>query len=392
MKTPPRLVARTLVVTFVTVAVILLVVFIVLTLDVRDRVRAAETDKLQVSENVFTALEAQAPAGSGRRDGDAGRKPDAQGRARHLRHRAPLQRIVRRTARARPSRGEIEKLAAQTPRTSSPSSTPTAGYSPAPGRRGTLAGGQKVDLPAGASRRSRASSVLPAGAFRVTGARLTLRRSRHRRAGRRHEPRRQLRAGAVEPVHAPASSSPSTTIVARTVPETSHATSSTSESTHAARSTLDGEEYAVRDAARDGPGAHLHADVDRRRRAAATRERSSRSRTIAFGGFVLAALGSLWLARMLTEPINRVVERDRDDDGGARLRPDAEPTGTSRELDALTNAFNELMRGLTAAEAETRAAYLGAIRALAAALDARDPYTAGHSERVSALSVMMGRG
>src|SRR6267142_398290 len=60
-------------------------------------------------------------------------------------------------------------------------------------------------------------------------------------------------------------------------------------------------------------------------------------------------------------------------------------------VDALTTAFNDLMRGLSAAEAETRSAYLGAIRALAAALDARDPYTAGHSERVGTLSVMMGR-
>jgi putative nucleotidyltransferase with HDIG domain len=57
----------------------------------------------------------------------------------------------------------------------------------------------------------------------------------------------------------------------------------------------------------------------------------------------------------------------------------------------MTTAFNDLMRGLSAAEAETRSAYLGAIRALAAALDARDPYTAGHSERVGTLSVMMGR-
>ena len=58
-KTPPGLLARTLTVTFVTVAVILTVVFVVITFDVRDRVRAAETEKLRVSENVFTALESK---------------------------------------------------------------------------------------------------------------------------------------------------------------------------------------------------------------------------------------------------------------------------------------------------------------------------------------------
>jgi putative nucleotidyltransferase with HDIG domain len=49
------------------------------------------------------------------------------------------------------------------------------------------------------------------------------------------------------------------------------------------------------------------------------------------------------------------------------------------------------MRTVSAAEAETRRAYVGAIRALAVALDARDPYTAGHSERVSAIAVAVGR-
>jgi len=43
------------------------------------------------------------------------------------------------------------------------------------------------------------------------------------------------------------------------------------------------------------------------------------------------------------------------------------------------------------AEAESEAAYLGVIGALAAALDARDPYTAGHSQRVADLSVAIGR-
>jgi putative nucleotidyltransferase with HDIG domain len=67
------------------------------------------------------------------------------------------------------------------------------------------------------------------------------------------------------------------------------------------------------------------------------------------------------------------------------------PTRSSLELDALTETFNDLMSAVALAEAETEAAYTGAIRALATALDARDPYTAGHSDRVSVLSVAIGR-
>ena len=59
MSRPPRLVARTLAVAFVTVAVILSVVFIVLMVDARDRVRATEIEKLGVAERVFTSLEAR---------------------------------------------------------------------------------------------------------------------------------------------------------------------------------------------------------------------------------------------------------------------------------------------------------------------------------------------
>ena len=45
--------------TFITVAVILSIVFIVLVVDARDRMRDAETDKLEISSRVFTAFEAR---------------------------------------------------------------------------------------------------------------------------------------------------------------------------------------------------------------------------------------------------------------------------------------------------------------------------------------------
>jgi putative nucleotidyltransferase with HDIG domain len=66
-------------------------------------------------------------------------------------------------------------------------------------------------------------------------------------------------------------------------------------------------------------------------------------------------------------------------------------TDGSRELDTLTATFNELRTAVSLAEAESEAAYLGVIGALATALDARDPYTAGHSQRVADLSVSLGR-
>ena len=109
------------------------------------------------------------------------------------------------------------------------------------------------------------------------------------------------------------------------------------------------------------------------------------------GALLMAVGGSWWLARTVARPIDRLSNSLAQ---MAKARDFDQPlprTGGSRELDTLTATFNDLRTAVSLAEAESEAAYLGVIGALATALDARDPYTAGHSQRVADLSVSIGR-
>jgi putative nucleotidyltransferase with HDIG domain len=109
------------------------------------------------------------------------------------------------------------------------------------------------------------------------------------------------------------------------------------------------------------------------------------------GALLIAFGGSWWLARTVARPIDRLSNSLAQ---MAKARDFDQPLlrmGGSRELDTLTVTFNELRTAVSLAEAESEAAYLGVIGALATALDARDPYTAGHSQRVADLSVAIGR-
>jgi putative nucleotidyltransferase with HDIG domain len=392
VKRPPGLAAKTVAVTFVTVAIILTIVFIVLIVDARDRMRDAETAKLEASSRIFTAFEARRDRDQLATTATLAENPTLKAAfdtyttearfAANQEQRLEAQQTVTR---------ELEKLAALT------SSNVLA----------ILDAERNVFASAGIARQrwpvnehvtlaTRAATfqtvaVVADGAFRVSGVPLRL---DDRVVGT------LVLGTSLDNAYAEILADLSGAgivitvndeVVARTVLEDVTRDLVATEGEPSETTRLSGEEYAIRTLLSSGPvRIYSLASIDAAARDA-TREAMWALGTVALGGFVLAAFGSLWLARTLTDPIKRVAGDIATMTAARDFGRTLEVAGTSRELDALATAFNELMGGLTAAEAETQSAYLGAIRALAAALDARDPYTAGHSERVSALSVLIAR-
>jgi putative nucleotidyltransferase with HDIG domain len=393
VKRPPGLAARTVAATFITVAIILSIVFIVLVVDARDRVRDAETDKLEISSRVFADFEARRNKDQLATTATLAETPtlkaafDAYNTEARLgvssEQRLDLQQTVTR---------ELEKLAAVT--TASVLAVldgdgnvfASAGFA-----RQQWPVNERVTLFAREAKTFQTVAVVPAGAFRVSGAALryddrdvgTLVLGTSLDNAYAEILATLSRAGIVITVDHK--------VVARTVAQEITRDLVATDREAGVTGRLNGEEYAIRTLLSSGP-VRIYSLISIDAAAgAATREALRAIGTVALGGFVLAAFASLWLARTLTDPIKRVAGDIATMTAARDFGRTLEVAGTSRELDALTTAFNELMGGLMSAEAETQSAYLGAIRALAAALDARDPYTAGHSERVSALSVLIAR-
>ncbi len=378
-------------VTFVTVAVLLAVVFVVLTVETRDRVRTAEMERLQVSEGIFTTLEE-------RREHDRlavvatlAENPtlkaalDTYTTESEFSGLEPEQEAALRSTITR----EMEKLAATT-------SSDVIAIIDTSGRVFTTAGkpddrwpaGQPIALGDGSNATYQGVVALSGRAFRVSAAALRL--GDHNvgslvlGTNLDQDYARELSVLS----HADVVITVNQQVIARTVSEDVSSALVANDEWDTAR-VLNGEEYGVRVLLNAGNARVFMLTSIDNATSAATHDAIVALGSVAAGSVLLAALSSLWLAKTLTDPINRVASAISSSTAAQSYRRYLEPTGTSREMDALTHAFNELMNGVTTAEAETRAAYLGAIKALAAALDARDPYTAGHSERVSSVSVMI---
>ena len=391
MRRPPGLAAKTVAVTFVTVAIILTIVFVVLIVGARDRMREVETAKLDASSRIFRLFEDRRDKDQLATTATLAETPTLKAAFDTYVTEARLGSSDDRLQAQQTVTRELEKLAAVTSASVlAILDRDSRVFASAGSARQQWPPNERVALSTRESTSFHTVAVVPAGVFRVSGAPLQL---DSRDVG-------TLVLGtsldhAYAEVLADLSGADivitvSHKVVARTVPEeVTRDLVAAGEPAKTAQ--LNGEEYAVRTLLSSGPvRIYSLSSIDVAARAA-TRDAMEDLGTVALGGFVLAAIGSLWLARTLTHPIKRVAGDIATMTASRDFGRTLEVAGTSRELDALATAFNELMGGLTAAEAETQSAYLGAIRALAAALDARDPYTAGHSERVSALSVLIAR-
>ena len=387
---PPRLVVRTSVATLATVAVLLSAVFVVVTLDVRERVRAEVTDKLEARLRVLSALED--------RRGDELASQVAM-LAENSTLKAALDIYQSEMATSKHTNKyelvstvarELEKIAARV-------RPDILAVTDASGRTVAAAGRLKAAWPDSMPSSDEGSSrfvSLGAGAYRLASADVGLQDTILGRlqlgTALDKEYARELSAlsGAATLI------ATSETVLTTTLPPAVAAslTPDVLRSLSSSRVARLGDgEYAVRELLQErDAGVYVLDSID----AASAPALMNASRTIfvmALATFAVAGLASVWLARTLARPIDSLY---RSLEQMTRERAFDEPlpkTGFSREIDALTSSFNEMMSAIRVAEGDTRSAYVGTIRALAMTLDARDPYTAGHSERVSALSVAVGR-
>jgi putative nucleotidyltransferase with HDIG domain len=120
------------------------------------------------------------------------------------------------------------------------------------------------------------------------------------------------------------------------------------------------------------------------------------ARMLALLAAVLSMALSVYVARRITNPLRTLTESSR-----AIARGDFTQRvhlKTRTEIGELANTFNTMSEelehfvlDLKRAAEENRALFMGSIQMLAGAVDEKDPYTKGHSDRVTRYSILIAR-
>ncbi len=111
---------------------------------------------------------------------------------------------------------------------------------------------------------------------------------------------------------------------------------------------------------------------------------------------VVAFFGTILLSSFITTPVKRLHQGVLSLGSGETFQP--VPARSSDELGDLTRNFNRMAETILAQKTDLRKkahqleeSYISMVRVIAASLDARDPYTMGHSTRVARMACELGR-
>ncbi len=113
---------------------------------------------------------------------------------------------------------------------------------------------------------------------------------------------------------------------------------------------------------------------------------------ISLGAAIITVLIGFFCAQKLTNPVGELAagaHRIADGDFSQRIcvRGPTELADLGQSFNLMTDQIEKYITDLQRSAAENRELFLGTVKSLAAAIDGKDPYTRGHSERVSRFSI-----
>lgn len=124
------------------------------------------------------------------------------------------------------------------------------------------------------------------------------------------------------------------------------------------------------------------------------RDMNQEALTLVLTAVVISMLVSLLLARRITYPIHSLAEITRAISRGefhrrVQLRSRTEIGELAENFNLMAEDIEDYIEQLKRAAQENRELFMGTIRMVSAAIDEKDPYTQGHSGRVSKYSVLI---
>jgi HD-GYP domain-containing protein (c-di-GMP phosphodiesterase class II) len=120
--------------------------------------------------------------------------------------------------------------------------------------------------------------------------------------------------------------------------------------------------------------------------------------TIEWGAIALAlaVIGAIVFASGIAGPIRALAERSREIAAGnyaqrVEVKTHNEIGELADNFNSMSGAIERAVEQLKKAAQENHLLFINSVRMLAAAIDAKDPYTRGHSERVARYSIAIGK-